>query len=82
MPRYYFRLLRGDEVVNIPNGMDLLGPAAAREAALAFARDLQQGKVMPDRNWGGWQVAIVDSHGHPIDSVPVELVPPEPQLPS
>jgi hypothetical protein len=81
MPRYYFRLTKDDDVVTMPQGMDLPGPAAAREAALAFARDLKEGKVMSDRNWDGWQVAIVDRHGHVVDSVPVELVPPEPQLP-
>jgi hypothetical protein len=81
MPRYYFRLVKADEVVKMPHGMDLPGNAAAREAALAFARDLKVGKVMSHRRWDGWRVAIVDQHGHPVDSVPVELVPPEPQLP-
>jgi hypothetical protein len=81
MPRYYFRLVKDDETVKVPRGMDLPGPAAAREAALAFARDLKEGKVMPDRKWDGWQVAIVDKHGHTVDNVPIELVPPEPGLP-
>lgn len=40
MLRYYLRLVKDDEIVRMPQGMDLPGPAAAREAALAFARDL------------------------------------------
>jgi hypothetical protein len=30
MPRYYFRLVKDDEIVRMPQGMDLSEPAAAR----------------------------------------------------
>jgi hypothetical protein len=38
----------------------IVGNAAAREDALALARDLKHGAVMPGWNWTGWFVAIVD----------------------
>jgi hypothetical protein len=75
MPRYYFRLTKGSEVVKIPEGIDLPGNAAAREEAVALARDLKTGKIQPDRKWDGWIVTIVDQHGHPVDSVPIGAVP-------
>jgi hypothetical protein len=36
----------------------LSGNGAAREDALALARDLKHGAVMPGRNWTGWFVVI------------------------
>jgi hypothetical protein len=60
MPRYYFHLTDGKQVLNNHKGIDLSGNAAAREDALALARDLKHGAVMPGWNWTGWFVVIVD----------------------
>ena len=68
MPRYYFHLTDGKQVLNNHKGIDLPGNAAAREDALALARDLKHGAVMPGWNWTGWFVAIVDQHGHKVDA--------------
>jgi hypothetical protein len=38
MPRYYFHLTDGKQVLNNHKGIDLSGNAAAREDALALAR--------------------------------------------
>jgi hypothetical protein len=75
MPRYYFHLTDGKEVLTNHKGLDLPGNAAAREEALVLARDLKQGKVMPGWNWDGWLVSIVDQHGHKVDSVPITAAP-------
>jgi len=75
MPRYYFRLNKDGDVVKLPEGLDLPGNAAAREEAVAIARDLKMGKIQPERKWAGWVVTIVDQHGHKVDSVPIDLVP-------
>ena len=40
MPRYYFRLTDGNQILNNHKGVDLAGDAAALEDALALARDL------------------------------------------
>jgi hypothetical protein len=66
VPRYYFHLTDGKQVLNNHKGIDLSGNAAAREDALALARDLKHGAVMPGWNWTGWFVAIVDQHGHKV----------------
>ena len=71
MPRYYFHLTDGKQVLSNHQGIDLAGPAAARENALILARDLQHGETMPGWNWSGWQVSVVDEHGKKVDEVPI-----------
>jgi hypothetical protein len=71
MPRYYFRLTNGKQVLNNHEGIDLPGDAAARTDAVALARDLKHGATMRGWDWTGWFVAIIDEHGHKIDQVPI-----------
>jgi uncharacterized protein HemX len=71
MPRYYFHLTDGSHVLKNHKGLDLPGNAAAREDALALARDLKHGAAMPGWDWSGWFIRIVDARGHAIDEVPV-----------
>jgi Domain of unknown function (DUF6894) len=71
MARYFFRLTDGKQTLNNHRGIDLAGPAAAREDAVALAADLRHGAAMPGFNWSGWFVSIVDEHGHKVDEVPV-----------
>ena len=52
MPRYYFRLTDGNQVLDNHEGVDLPGNAAARENAVALARDLNHGRAMPGWNCG------------------------------
>jgi hypothetical protein len=39
--------------------------------AVALARDLNHGVVMPGWNWTGWFVTIVDEHRKKVDEVPI-----------
>jgi len=71
MPRYFFHLTDGKQVLNNHKGVDLAGNAAARADAVVLARDLKNGAAMPGFNWAGWFVAIVDGHGHKVDEVPI-----------
>ena len=71
MPRYYFHLTDGAQILYNHKGIDLSGNAAARDDAVALARDLKHGVVMPGWNWVGWFVVILDQHGHKIDEVPI-----------
>jgi hypothetical protein len=81
MPRYYFHLTDGKDVLKNSKGLELPGNAAAREEAVVLARDLKDGKVMPGRKWRGWSVAIIDQHGHRVDSVPIDVAPEAPWSP-
>ncbi len=71
MPRYYFHLTDGKQVLTNHKGIDLAGNAAARADAVTLARDLKHGAAMPGFDWSGWFVAIVDEHGKKIDTVPI-----------
>ncbi len=71
MPRYYFRLTDGAQVLQNHKGIDLSGNAAARDDAVALAHHLKQGAVMQGWDWCGWFISIVDSHGHKVDEVSV-----------
>ena len=53
MPRYYFHLTDGKQVLDNHKGIDLSGNAAARTDAVALAGDLKQGAAMPGWNWLG-----------------------------
>jgi hypothetical protein len=64
MPRYYFRLTNGKQVLDNHKGVDLPGDAAARTDAVTLARDLKHGAVMPGWEWTGWFVTIIDQQGH------------------
>ena len=74
MARYYFHLTDGKQTIDDAEGLELAGEAAAREEARLFARDLATGKLMTDRDWSGWRVAIADEAGRPVDSVPIAEV--------
>jgi len=80
MPRYWFCLTNGEEVLENPKGLELPGDAAALDEAVVLARELREGKVMPERNWDGWFVEIQDQHGEPVDTVPIDVAPDEPSL--
>ena len=78
MPRYHFDLTDGADVLSHARGLELPGNAAAREEALALARELKDGNVMPGRAWDGWFVEIKDDQGRRVDAVPIDLAPDEP----
>lgn len=69
MPRFFFHLTDGTEVLDDPDGLDLAGEAAALEEAMLVAADVKT-RFKP-RDWTGWVVRIVDDKGRPIDQIPV-----------
>ena len=71
MPRYYFHLTNGELVLDNHKGIDLPGNAAARTDAVALAHDLKHGAAMPDWDWTGWFVAVVDQDGHKVEEVSI-----------
>lgn len=72
MPRYFFRLTKGDQSLNNHKGIELAGNAAARTDAIALARDLKNEKKMPGWNWTGWFVVVLDEHGRRIEEFSIE----------
>jgi hypothetical protein len=71
MPRYFFHILSGGETVEDEEGMDLPDMAAARQEAVASARDLA---LSADKDGFGKEtrsVQIIDAAGAVLGSVPV-----------
>ena len=71
MPRYYFHLTNGKQVLDNHKGINLPGDAAARNDAVELARGLKGGGALPGWDWTGWFVAIVDEQGRKVDEVPI-----------
>ena len=75
MPRYYFRLTDGKQILNNHKGIDLAGNATARTDAVNLARDLKHGATLPGFDWSGWFVAIIDEHGKKVDAISIADLP-------
>lgn len=81
MPRYFFQVTNGEQVLDPPNpdGVDLPGDAAARDQAAIIARDLKHAEDgpgdLPGDSWDGWFVRIVDENAQEIDSVSIADAP-------
>lgn len=71
MPRYYFHLTNGKQVLDNHKGINLPGDAAARNDAVELARGLKGGGVLPGWDWTGWFVAIIDEQRRKVDEVPI-----------
>jgi hypothetical protein len=69
MPRYYFHLTDGTDVLDDPDGLELPGDAAALEEAVLVAADVKT-RFRP-RDWTGWVVRILDDKGRQVDRIPV-----------
>ncbi len=71
MPRYYFKLTDGKNLLSNHQGIELPGNSAALTDAAALADDLRRGTRMPGWKWDGWFVVITDEHGRKVDEVPI-----------
>jgi len=59
MPLYYFILKSGSDVVPDQEGIELPDAGAAREHAVAVARELMRNRELPPRNW---QLQVCDDY--------------------
>jgi len=94
MPRYFFHLTFGDRVVPDEEGTELPSRAAAREEAMAAARELcDRASTSPRSRWASWFLQVADEGGRflrlPLGypalevvsadhSPPMEVAPPRP----
>ena len=71
MPRYFFRLTDGKQLLDNHRGLEAPGDAAASDLAVGLARDLKHGETMAGWDWGPWSVLIVDDHDREVDEIPI-----------
>ena len=72
MPRYYFHIRNADDLLPDEEGTDLPDLNAARELALASARDLLGDAIKAGKEIVPESIVIADAHGQELMSVPLE----------
>jgi hypothetical protein len=70
VPLFYLHTQRGGVLTEDPDGSDLPDVAAAREEALAAARDLWAGAIVKDEDLSDHQFVIGDETGEQLLVVP------------
>jgi hypothetical protein len=71
MPRYYFHVRDGAELIRDEEGTELADPEAARAEALASARDLALDEIRSQHRVDGRQIEIASEFGDTIGTVAV-----------
>jgi len=63
MPRYYFHIKNGTDLIEDPEGSDLASAEHARSQALKSARELWADAIKSGRSLAADAVVIADEHG-------------------
>ncbi len=71
MPRYYFHIRDGKDLIRDEEGTELADPEAAHAEAMASARDLALDEIRSHNRVDGRSIEIVSEFGAMIDTVAV-----------
>jgi hypothetical protein len=71
MPRYFFHVRDGDDLIRDEEGTELPDPQAAKAEAMASARDLAMDEIRSKNRVGGRKIEIVGEFGETIQTLPV-----------
>lgn len=74
MPRFYLHIRDGNELIEDDNGVDLPDENAAREEALASAREILADLIRAGKLLDGQQFEIVNEVGQMIAMIPFKAV--------
>jgi uncharacterized protein DUF6894 len=77
MSRFYFHIRLGDQVVIDREGSDLPNRGAAREEALASARQILADAIRSGNEAAPEAFVIADSEGRELETVPFAMVLPK-----
>lgn len=77
MPHFRFHLTDGAQRLEDTEGLELPGPAAAREEATRVGRLLMERPGMPAGELSGWFVVVIDENGTEIERIPLAALPTE-----
>jgi hypothetical protein len=77
MSRFYFHIRLGDEIVIDQEGSDLPDPVAAREEALAAARQILADAIRSGNEATPEAFVIADGEGSELETVPFAMVLPK-----
>ena len=71
MPRYYFHIRDGKDLIRDEEGTELPDPEAAHAEALASARDLAMDEIRAQHRVDGRRIEIASEFGDVIETLPV-----------
>jgi len=71
MPRYFFHVHIGDDVIRDPDGQDLRDPDRAWEVARAMARGLMAARFEKPIDWTSSHIEVTDDAGGILLEFPV-----------
>jgi hypothetical protein len=71
VPRYYFHIRDGKELIRDEEGTELVDPDAAHAEALASARDLALDEIRSRNRVDGRIIEIVSEFGDTIETIAV-----------
>ena len=77
MSWFYFHMRMGDQIVIDQEGSDLPDPAAAREEALASARQISADAIRSGNEATPEAFVIADGEGRELETVPLAAVLPK-----
>ena len=70
MPRYFFNVQIGDDVIRDPDGQDLRDPDRAWEVARAMARSLMTARFDKPVDWTASHIEVTDEAGEIVLEFP------------
>ena len=71
MPRYFFHLVCGGEVIPDRAGVDVADAASAYRVALESVKELRASGASRRRRWENWQFVIVEASGRTVATLPI-----------
>ena len=72
--RVHFHLVRGNEVVEDEEGLEVADFAAAHTEALETLKELRRQEPPANADWSGWRLDIADDSGAVLASINLDAI--------
>jgi hypothetical protein len=72
--RVYFKLVRGREILDDEEGLDVADLPVARTEALQALRELKRAEPAAIANWTGWRLDVTDASGAVLHSINLDAI--------
>ena len=70
--RFYFHLVRNEDVIPDATGVEITDPEDLQRTALRIIHEVQAEVDPINTYWHGWRIDVVDPSGHVVLSVPLD----------
>jgi hypothetical protein len=72
--RFYFNLVRGREILEDEEGLEVADLHLARTEALQALRELKRAEPAASANWTGWRLDVTDASGAVLGSINLDAI--------